>query len=62
MTDSSSLSSMIASSNHEEQDVEVSLARMADEALLGGIASTVKLLLLTLDHLLLEALPLCAPK
>jgi hypothetical protein len=60
MTDSSSLSSMMASSNHEEQEVDVSLARMADEALLGGIASTVKLLLL--DHLLLEALPLCAPK
>jgi len=31
----------MGSSNHEEQEVEVSLARSADDALLGGIPSAV---------------------
>lgn len=54
MLDSSSLSSMMASSNQEEHDVEVSFANIAEEALLGGIVS-----MLLFDHRLLfdELLP-----
>ena len=52
MTDSSSsLSSITASSNHDEHDVDVSLARITEDALLCGIPSMLKLLLFVLDHL-----------